>query len=227
MAKAPAPGQTKTRLCPPLSAEESAALYQCFLLDKFDQMKQVDAVDRAIAYWPASGRAYFSDIAPGFRLLRQEGRDLSERLKNVVRWAFRQGYDQAMAIDGDTPTLPFRYLSEGFIRLSAQGNDVVLGPTTDGGYYAIGMRESHPSLFDVTMSTPSVLDDTLARAEAANLHVSLLPEWRDVDHPSDLAWLAGELRELSVQHASSTARFLSLFQLDRFGEHSLAQPDSL
>jgi hypothetical protein len=207
MAKQPAPGQTKTRLAPPLSVAEAAELYHCFLLDKLAQMRQVEMANLVVAYWPAEGREYFADLAPGFELIPQVGTDLSSRLVSVFDTAFDRGYDQVIAIDGDTPTLPADYLRQGFLRLDEPAVDVVLGPCEDGGYYAIGLREPHPTLFDVTMSTPHVVEDTLAQAEAAGLRVSLLPHGRDVDTPADLAWLAAELAA-DQEKAPATARFL-------------------
>jgi len=208
MAKQPAPGKTKTRLSPPLSLEAAAGLYRCFLLDKLAQMRQVASVNRGVAYWPATARDYFAALAPGFELIPQTGADLAERLRNVFDLAFDRGYAQVMALDGDTPTLPAGHLRQGFRRLDEPAVDVVLGPCEDGGYYAIGMKRPHPTLFDVTMSTPRVVEDTLARADVAGLRVALLPTWYDVDTPADLARLAAELAGSDAVNALATARFL-------------------
>ena len=208
MAKQPRPGYTKTRLSPPLSAEEAAELYRCFLRDKLAQMAQVEGVQRAVAFLPPEAREYFAALAPGFALIRQKGRDLAERLRNVFANAFAQGYRQVLAIDGDSPTLPVAYLRQGFRRLDDPAVDVVLGPCEDGGYYAIGMKRLHPTLFDVTMSTPHVLRDTLAQAERAGLRVALLPTWYDVDTPADLERLRAELAASGAGKAPRTAAFL-------------------
>lgn len=209
MAKQPVPGRTKTRLSPPLPAAETAELYRCFLLDKLAQMRRVEMVDLTVAYWPAGARDYFADLAPDFELIPQIGDDLAQRLRNMFDVAFDRGYGQVMAIDGDTPTLPAGYLRQGFLRLNDPAVDVVLGPCEDGGYYAIGMKENHPTLFDVTMSTRRVADDTLAQAEAAGLRVELLPTWYDVDTPAELERLAAELADAGGERAAATAGFLS------------------
>ncbi|MFQ5344212.1 MAG: TIGR04282 family arsenosugar biosynthesis glycosyltransferase [Anaerolineae bacterium] len=208
MAKQPAAGRTKTRLSPPLSPEAAAGLYRCFLLDKLAQMRGVESANLGVAYWPATAREYFAALAPGFTLIPQAGADLAERLRNVFDLAFHRGYEQVMAIDGDTPTLPAGHLRQGFQRLDDPAVDVVLGPCEDGGYYAIGMKRPHPTLFDVAMSTPRVVEDTLARAEAAGLRVALLPNWYDVDTPADLERLAAELAGTDGVKALATARFL-------------------
>ncbi len=207
MAKQPASGRTKTRLSPPLSPEDAAGLYRGFLLDKVAQMQHVPGADLAVAFWPADARDEFAGFTPGFRLIVQRGANLAERLRNLFDMLLDRGYAQVMTIDGDTPTLPPAYLRHGFQKLDNPAVDVVLGPCEDGGYYAIGMKEPHPTLFDVEMSTPHVVDDTLARAEAAGLRVELLPPWYDVDTPADLKRLVAELEE-NAEKAPATARYL-------------------
>ena len=215
MAKQPRPGYSKTRLAPPLTETQAADLYRSFLVDKIAQMRQVSGVECAIAYTPPGGRATFADLAPGFSLIEQKGPDLSARLTNVFADTFAAGYGQVMAIDGDTPTLPPDYLRRGFAALDSHAADVVLGPCEDGGYYAIGMREPHLTLFNVTMSTPHVMRDTLARAEDAGLSVHCLPRWWDVDRPADLARLQEALHTRSIAPmfaAPATRRMLSAIQ---------------
>lgn len=205
MAKQPAPGQTKTRLIPALNAHAAAELYHCFLLDKIRQMRQVEAVQPAIAYYPATARTYFGMIAPDFTLYLQQGNDLSERLKHVIQVAFDQGYDQVAAIDSDTVTLPSEYLMMALDVLHQPEVDVSIGACEDGGYYAIGMKAPHLSLFDVQMSTARVLEDTLTKAKAARLSVHRLPAWYDVDTPADLQRLRAEIDPVQ---APATALFL-------------------
>ena len=147
----------------------------------------------AVAYWPDTAEGYFERLAPGFALFPQQGDSLSARLDSIFNLAFSTGWERVMAIDGDTPTLPPGFLSAGFEALDDPGVDVVLGPTEDGGYYAIGMRKPHPTLFDVIMSTPHVLKDTLARAQEVRLKTALLPGWHDVDEADDLYRLATDI----------------------------------
>lgn len=201
MAKQPRPASSKTRLSPPLTEEEAADLFHAFLQDKVAQMRLVPDVRPAIAYTPEEGRSFFEKLAPAFDLVRQKGETLSDRLVSVFQWAFGEGAAQVMAIDGDTPTLPPAYLRRGFEALEDPATDVILGPSTDGGYYAIGMKAPHPSLFQVTMSTPTVARDTLVRANLAGLRVSCLPEWLDVDRPEDLQRLVASLREEAAGEA--------------------------
>lgn len=193
MAKQPFAGKTKTRLMPAMTSEQAAALYECFLEDKLTQMRQLRNVQRAIAYHPAVAHDYFARLAPGFKLFEQTGEDLSTRLKQVTRAAFEENYQRVVLIDSDTVTLPPNYLQQALDRLDRSEVDVTLGPCEDGGYYAIGLKAPHLSLFEVKMSTPSVTADTLRQGEMAGLNISILPQWWDIDTPADLKRLQGEL----------------------------------
>ena len=202
VAKQPAAGQTKTRLCPPLTGETAAALYECFLRDTLAIMRLTPDVSCAIGYLPATADAYFHQLAPDFTLLRQEGADLGERLDQLLTTALGQGAPAAVVMDSDSPTLPPAYLCEAFAQLAA-GADVVLGPCDDGGYYLIGLTKPAPRLLrDVQMSTPTVLQDTLAIAAALGLRVALLPTWYDVDTAAELQRLRQELNTTSADLSS-------------------------
>src|SRR5918996_2096661 len=111
MAKAPCPREVKTRLCPPLSYEEAAQLYHCFLLDKIEQLKSLKAIAPAVAYTPDDTAPIFEAmVPPSFTLIPQEGPDLGARLSNTLNQLLESGYRRVMAIDSDTPTLPAAYL---------------------------------------------------------------------------------------------------------------------
>lgn len=205
VAKQPAAGQTKTRLCPPLTGETAAALYECFLRDTLDIMRMTPAVKRCIVYLPEGAADYFRKLAPDFTLMRQEGADLGERLDNLLTAALAQGAAAAVVMDSDSPTLPAAYLREAFTRLQ-EGADVVLGPCDDGGYYLIGLTRPQPRLLrDVPMSTPTVLRDTLAIAEELGVRVALLPTWYDVDTVVELQRLRQELADPVIDSPASPA----------------------
>ena len=195
IAKQPTPGQTKTRLTPPLTAAQAAALYECFLVDTLDLVRRVPETDPLIAYLPAEARAYFAALAPDFGLVLQEGAGLGERLDNALTGCLNRGYGRAVIMNSDGPTLPVAYLERAFEALR-DGADVTLGPSADGGYYLIGVRRPAPRLLrEVRMSTPTVLADTLALAAEEGLRVELLPAWYDVDEAADLARLTCELAD--------------------------------
>jgi len=208
MAKAPQAGHVKTRLCPPLSADEAAALYRCFLADKIQQVKALAGVSPALAYTPPEARAVFECLARGFLLIAQRGPGLGARLNHVVNDLLAEGYAGVVVIDSDTPTLPTGFLRQAVRLVSDPEVDVVLGPSEDGGYYLIGLRQAWPELFDgIAWSTSTVLADTTARAERLRLRVARLPLWYDVDTPDDLARLRADLVRGEVS-ASATSRLL-------------------
>jgi rSAM/selenodomain-associated transferase 1 len=216
VAKVPSPGQTKTRLCPSLTAQEAVELYRAFLLDTLHLMQQVDGAQCVIAYLPDDAEPYFRSIAPeGFQFVPQQGHDLGERLDRVLASYLAAGYDQAVVMNSDGPTLPVSYLVEAFRRLGRADTDVVLGPSDDGGYYLIGLKRACSRLFHVTMSTPRVLEDTLQRAHHCELAVSCLSPWYDVDVCEDLVRLIAELDSLPEYVARSTRRFLAGLGTDR------------
>jgi hypothetical protein len=209
VAKRPAPGQTKTRLTPPLTPEQAAALYECFLLDTLDLMRRVPGVQPVIAYLPAEAQAYFAGLAPDFEHLLQAGPDLGARLDNALTEYLRRGYQHVAIMNSDGPTLPLANLVTAFESL-ADGADVALGPADDGGYYLIGLKQPAPRLLrEVRMSTPRVTADTLALAEEEGLKVALLPAWYDVDDVESLALLKDELNDAAPHVAPRTRALLS------------------
>jgi rSAM/selenodomain-associated transferase 1 len=206
VAKRPTPGKTKTRLSPPLTPELSSALYECFLFDTLDQMRQVDEAQRVIAY--LDERDYFQRLAPDFELIPQEGHDLGERLDNALTLYLSRGYERVIIMDSDSPTLPPDYLSRAFHVLS-DGADVVLGPCEDGGYYLIGLKKPIPRLLrEVHMSTPTVATETIALAKEEGLNLISLPIWYDIDDVASLSRLIQEIEYLSPTVAVHTRRFL-------------------
>ncbi len=213
IAKRPTPGRTKTRLTPPLTTEQAAALYECFLVDTLDLARRVPETDRLIAFLPAEARPYFAALAPDFELVLQAGAGLGERLDNALTGCLRRGYERAIIMNSDGPTLPAAHLAQAFAALR-DGADVTLGPSTDGGYYLIGVKQPTPRLLrEVRMSTPTVLADTLALAAEEGLRVELLPAWYDVDEAADLDRLARELANAPPEVATHTRALLDAWQV--------------
>ena len=208
VAKRPAAGQTKTRLTPPLSPTQAAGLYECFLGDTLDVIRQTPEVQPVVAYLPASAESYFATLAPDFERLVQEGNDLGERLDNALNHYLGRGYARVAIMNSDGPNLPVHCLTAAFEGLAEA--DVVLGPCDDGGYYLIGLKRPAPRLLRaVRMSTPQVTADTLALAAEEGLQVTLLPTWYDVDDAESLARLWAELTVALPTVAPRTRAFLA------------------
>jgi hypothetical protein len=211
-AKAPIAGQVKTRLCPPLSLEEAAELYRCFLLDTVARAVSLPGVQVYVAFTPPDGEALLRKLLPyPLHYLPQRGESLGEREANVFAELLPAGFSRVVLIGGDIPTLPLSHLQEAFSLLADAQRDVALGPSTDGGYYLIGARAFHPELFEnITWSTSAVLAETFVQARRAGLRVVQVPAWYDIDSKEDLHQLVAELTPpISGERAPTTRAFLA------------------
>lgn len=204
-ARAPIPGQTKTRLGKALGMERAAALYRAFLRDLADRFEGVvndnpGAFDLAWTYSPPehdfrpelealTGRA----SPPAVRFVAQDGPDWGIRQTNLLRWGQDQGYARCVLMASDSPHLPVSTAHDAFSLLTT--SDIVIGRVRDGGYYLIGMRGFHDILTNVAMSTASAADGVIAEAERMGLSVGELPETFDIDEAADLDALLGVLAE--------------------------------
>ena len=196
-AKAPVAGQVKTRLCPPLTPEQAADLCRCFLLDTVERMCGLEAVQVFLAITPADSQPLFRSLLPfPVRYQPQRGASLGERQMNTLHDLLAAGFSRAVLIGSDIPSLPVAHVQAAFRRLEDPGCDAVFGPSRDGGYYLVGVREVHRPLFEnIAWSTPQVLQQTLEQARKHGYRVALVPSWYDVDTPQDLLRLAGKTRE--------------------------------
>jgi rSAM/selenodomain-associated transferase 1 len=198
MAKAPRPGKVKTRLAPPLTLEQSAALNICFLRDTTANIAQVAGQGSAagiICYTPVGDEEAFDDLLPdGFALIAQRGDGFGERLLCAAIDLLACGFGAVCLIDSDSPTLPQEALATAVEALMQPGDRVVLGGSDDGGYYLIGVKAAHAAPFErITWSTGSVFEETCERVSEAGLQLVELPVWYDVDDGETLRTLADEL----------------------------------
>ncbi len=195
MAKAPRPGKVKTRLAPPLTLEQSAALNICFLRDTAANIAAVEGAAGLICYTPVGDEEAFDGLLPeGFALIPQRGDGFGERLLCAAQDILACGFGAVCLIDSDSPTLPHTALQAAVRVLGEDGDRVVLGGSDDGGYYLIGLKQPHAEVFDrITWSTGSVYQETLERASEAGLTLIELPLWYDVDDGATLRVLAAEL----------------------------------
>ncbi len=191
-AKAPIPGQVKTRLCPPLTPDEAATLHGSFVIDTLERTKAAAAkvklqLDRHLACAPSATHVFFKIMEErhGVKLLDQVGDGLGSRMDQVFKTLFAQGYRQVILLGTDVPTLPLDHFKQALTSL--ENHDLVLGPALDGGYYLIGLKRMAPELFaDLPWSTDQVLRLTQEKATGIGLKASLIQPWRDVDTLADL-----------------------------------------
>ena len=191
-AKAPVPGQVKTRLCPPLTPDEAATLHGSFVLDTLERtraavMKLKLPLDRYLACAPSSTLVFFKimEERQAVKLMDQEGENLGERMSRAFDRMFEKGYRRVLIVGADVPSLPLDHYTQALAQL--EKHDVALGPALDGGYYLIGLNKPAPGLFEgIPWSTDRVLSVTRDKAAGLGLSVGLLPEWRDIDTIDDL-----------------------------------------
>ena len=187
LAKAPRPGSCKTRLCPPLTPEESVALSRCFLQDTAENVSticlQKEGVIGVAVYTPVECEQDFEKLLPDdFLLVPQRGESLGDRLHYAAEDLFLAGYDSVCLIGSDSPTLPSSCLVAMVKYLKCSRDGVVIGPTIDGGYYAIGLKAPRRRLFeDISWSTDRVFEQTKARIAELGLPFISLAIWYDVD----------------------------------------------
>ena len=198
MAKAPRAGRVKTRLQPPLSAEEAAALNVCFLRDTAENIALVASEGGAqglICYTPVGDEAAFDGLLPeGFELIAQRGDGFGERLLYAAEDILNCGFGAVCLIDSDSPTLPTNALRSAVAELAKHGERVVVGSSEDGGYYLIGLKTAESRVFkQITWSTAQVYSETVERAREAGVELVELLKWYDVDDAATLATLQREL----------------------------------
>ena len=186
-ARYPRPGSVKTRLSPPFTPEEAAALYRCMLLDTIAAVSRLDTIDRYLFYVADPDAVdYFRSAAKEMTSLPQCDGDLGERMAGAFRLLFGNGYREVAIIGSDAPDLPEEFIAEAFQSLD-DGTDAVFGPAGDGGYYLLAMKQLREELFrEIPWSSGEVLGRSQKVAEENGLQVALLPLWHDLDTVEDL-----------------------------------------
>lgn len=196
MTKAPRAGQVKTRLVPPLTAEEAANLNICFLRDLSSAIAQAGPPVHGIAcYTPVgSESSYESILSEDFWMIGQRDGPFGDRLAGAVEDLLKAGFGSVCLINSDSPTVPAANFAQAARVLAESDETLVLGPSDDGGYYLIGMKQLHRRVFeDIDWSTERVLQQTQARADEIGLKVRFLPAGYDVDEKNTLQRLCQDL----------------------------------
>jgi len=207
MAKAPRPGMVKTRLSQSLPSPAVTALYRCLLEDTLALAKSLTSVEVAVMC-PDSDQDELAHLfGNSVPVVAQTGEGLVAGLTSVFRHFAAAGRQHVIAFNSDSPHLAPSVLEGGFQMLAA--NDVVVGPTRDGGYYLVGAKAAHSSLFeDDGMGTRSALDRLLTRTKLLGLSTGFTEPFYDIDVADDLILLARELR-LAPANAPRTAGWLN------------------
>ena len=186
-AKAPVPGQVKTRLCPPLMPDEAASLHGSLVLDLLERCQSLQGFDRILAGSPTPAHPFFDAMKTRFKIpiWEQVGVNLGARMAHAFQSALGSPYRSALIMGTDIPGITVPLMTTAC--KSLQDHDLVLGPTVDGGYYLIGLRSPMPELFaGIPWSTDTVCSLTQEKAQTLGLSVKMLPVLRDLDTIEDL-----------------------------------------
>jgi rSAM/selenodomain-associated transferase 1 len=188
-AKAPLPGLAKTRLIPSLGAEGAASLAQRMLHHTLTQAVAAAVGPVELCVDPAPQDAVWQSLpVPAAVVWSDQGEgDLGSRMARATRRVTAAG-EPILLIGTDCPALDAARLRTAAAAL--QQADATMIPTADGGYVLLGLKHFHATLFaEIAWSTDSVARETLHRLRALNWTVQEHSLLRDIDEPSDLAWL--------------------------------------
>ncbi len=208
MAKAPRSGAVKTRLTASLSPEAVTDFYGCLLHDTLALARSLRLSDVDVAIMcPDSDVNELAQLAGNeTSVVAQKGQGLAAGLTSVFAHFAEGRQRRVIAFNSDSPHLPRSVLEDAFETLAA--HDVVVGPTHDGGYYLVGAKASHPTLFaNDGMGTSSALERLLSRAQSLELSVGFAAPFYDIDVADDLTRLAEELTQAPAR-APRTAAWL-------------------
>ena len=206
MAKAPRPGTVKTRLTPGLSFQAVTAFYRCLLDDTLALARLLGGVEVAVMCPDSDVNDLARLAGSGLSVVAQKGEGLAAGLTSVFAHFAGNQQRRIIAFNSDSPHLPRSVLEEAFETLAA--HDLVVGPTHDGGYYLVGAKTSHPTLFAGDgMGTNTALERLLSRAGALELSVGFTDPFYDIDVADDLIRLAAELRRAPARAPRTAAWF--------------------
>jgi rSAM/selenodomain-associated transferase 1 len=206
MAKAPREGLVKTRLTSAYAPRDVVQLSECMLLDTVALAQALSRVHVAVMCPSGDVADVAARLPAAVQVTGQGGIGLAAALASVFE-CFVPDFRRVIALDSDSPHLRPRILESAFDLLET--NDMVVGPSEDGGYYLVGASAARPRLFDpAPLGTCNARDALLANARARGMSVAFTEPWYDVDVPADLRRLAAEL-SLEPARAPRTAALLA------------------
>ncbi len=198
--KKPEPGSVKTRLAVEFGEHNAAAIAEAMLFDLLDFWSSETILEpggRRVFVFdpPAAGPWFDSRVPEAFALQPQAEGDLGDRMRLFFSGEFNDGATRVVLIGSDAPMIDPSVVVSAFLCL--ENRDVVIGPSTDGGYYLIGARNEAPPIFDtIQWSRTAVLSETIDRLNETGLTLAVLPPNYDIDTPDDWRTLSGHLRAL-------------------------------
>lgn len=185
-AKEPIAGLVKTRLGKTIGMQKAANIYEQLLKYTLAEVSKLSNVEIYLYKTSDSSEDYFRNIVPyDLKLLDQKGEDLGQKMSNAFEQVFLSGAKRVIIVGTDCPAMNKSLIEQAFLELLQ--NDLVIGPSTDGGYYLLGMNEKQSFLFEnIAWSTPTVFAETIKIAHENQLSLFRLKEYSDIDEEKDL-----------------------------------------
>ncbi len=172
-------------LSPALPVEMSLALHRALLADAMAELAALGSFERTI-YWTGDGPT--PDAPHGVQVREQQGQDRGERVERAFDQLLPDSGDRAAIVSADVPGLTAALVRSAFAALGTQ--PVVLGPSSDGGYWLIALRRRTPAIFrGIPWGTGGVLAQTVERAARSELAVGHVDMLDTLESPDDLARL--------------------------------------
>ncbi len=211
--KYPAVGRVKTRLAKQLGRKAASDLYKNFVNDILAMLNNL-SVSLKIFFDPPDTKKQIQQwLGEKYSYAPQTGQGLGQRMKNAFLQAFSEGFNRVVVIGSDSPDLPEKYLELAFHALDT--NDVVIGLSSDGGYYLIGFARNSflPEAFgQISWSSNKVSEQTIDILQQHKQRLYLLPQWHDVDTLTDLK---------SFSHRNKNSAFSNSATMRYLAEHKL------
>jgi rSAM/selenodomain-associated transferase 1 len=201
----PALGKVKKRLAYEIGEDAALKAYESMLNATIENVSKLKGIDIYVYYefeitslnfrlpsdnppillLEKGGKGRFEkewilELLKKLPLVAQEGGNLGERMYKAIQWLFDKGYQKVSLIGTDSPDLPLFFIKEAFQKLDSY--ELAIGPSEDGGYYLIGMKEPLEMVFkNIEWGSDTVLNDTILHAHTAKKSYFLLSEWYDID----------------------------------------------
>ncbi len=192
----PEAGTTKTRLIALLGSEKAARLQKVMTEKLFAAAEAIPATlgSRLTICFSGGSKTLMAAWLGNHRYLKQKGETLGDKMEHAFREVFKEGAEQAILVGSDIPSIDTPLLSRAVVLV--QENEVVIGPTWDGGYYLIGFNKTHAKeiysaiFHDIAWSSESVFETTMQKLTALKIAPVVLPRQHDIDVPEDLQFVA-------------------------------------
>jgi len=181
-------GKVKTRLAASIGNESAYLVHRILVEQTFRECLKLEEREFKlfVFYLDGKNEELFREwIDVRFLLCSQTGNNLGEKMSNAFRKIFGLGFDKVILLGTDIPDISKVFLSKSFFEL--EKNDVVIGPSNDGGYYLLGMNKFYPNIFDdIKWGTESVFEKTIDKIHENNLSYTTIDKLTDIDVKEDL-----------------------------------------